>query len=128
VQSFVLPKKNKMNREKQSEKKTKPERRKFLRLIALTTNFSKAKVQEFLPFVFFLALLALLNIASRHNAENMARDINILKKEIKELRWDYMTNKAELMYICKQTEVALRVESLGLKESLTPPKKIVLKN
>lgn len=117
-----------MNRVKEPEVKSKPERRKFLRLIALTTNFSKAKIQEFLPFVFFLAFLALLNIASRHNAENIARDINTLKKEIKELRWDYMTNKAELMYKCKQTEVAMRVEGLGLKESLTPPKKIVLKN
>ena len=114
-----------MNRIKSAEK-PRNVNRKFLSLLAMTTNFTKAKVQEMLPFVAFLAVLALVNIGSRHQAENTARDIDRLKKEIKELRWDYMTNKAELMYKCKQTEVAQRVAPMGLKESLTPPKKIVI--
>ena len=78
-----------------------------------------------LPFVLFIAFLGMLYIANMHMAERSIRDISKISKEVKELGWDYKNTKAELAYKSTITEVARRVDTLGLKESLTPPQKIV---
>ncbi|MDP9078380.1 MAG: FtsL-like putative cell division protein [Bacteroidota bacterium] len=78
-----------------------------------------------LPFVLFIAFLGMLYIANMHMAERSIRDISKISKEVKELSWDYKNTKAELAYKSTLTEVARRVDTLGLKESLTPPQKIV---
>mgnify|MGYP001796119542 FL=1 len=49
-----------------------------------------------------------------------------MKKEIEDLRADYTTLKADYMYASKQSEVAKKVEKLGIKESLRPPEKITI--
>jgi hypothetical protein len=54
-------------------------------------------------------------------ADKKIRDINKLNKEIKELRSNYIITKSELMFLSKQTEVAKRVEPLGLKETTQQP-------
>jgi hypothetical protein len=77
-----------------------------------------------LPFVLFIAFLGMLYIANMHMAERSIRDINKISKEVKELSWDYKTTKADLAYKSTLTEVAKRVDTLGIKESLTPPQKI----
>jgi len=77
-----------------------------------------------LPFVLFLAFLGMIYIANRHLAEKNIRDIDKYGKEVKELSWDYKTTKAELAFKSTLTEVAKRVDTLGIKESLQPPQKI----
>ena len=49
-----------------------------------------------------------------------------MKTELKEVRWNFMATKSDLMYKSKQTEVAKAVEGMGLKEITSPPKKIVI--
>jgi len=78
-----------------------------------------------LPFVLFLTFLGMIYIANRHLAERNIRDIDKITKEVKELSWDYKTAKADLAYKSTLTEVAKRVDTLGIKESLQPPQKIV---
>lgn len=75
-------------------------------------------------YLLFLAFLALIYIANTHYADRSMMAINQLQKELKELRWQYMTSKSQLMYKSKQTEVAKLVESLGLQEVQQPPSKI----
>lgn len=77
-----------------------------------------------LPLVLFVAILGVLHVANNHTAENKIRRMNALEHDIKELRWLYMTSKADLMYNSKQSEVAKMVESMGLKELTQPPFKI----
>lgn len=77
-----------------------------------------------LPLVLFIALLGVLHVANNHTAESKIRRINATEKEIKELRWLYMTSKSELMYKSKQSEVAKMVKETGLKELIQPPYKI----
>ncbi|MFN8322528.1 MAG: FtsL-like putative cell division protein [Chitinophagales bacterium] len=80
-------------------------------------------------FVFFLVLLAALHIANNHLAETYARRITKTEKEVKELRWQYMTTTSGLMLKSKQSEVAKIVGTQGLKELRIPPYKIeVAKN
>ncbi len=88
---------------------------------------SKESATQMMPFLIFLAMLAMVYIANRHFAEKTIRGIDKLSKEVKELSWDFKTLKADLMLKSTQTEVAKQVDTLGLKEQVEPPKKIVIK-
>ncbi|PLX10980.1 MAG: hypothetical protein C0597_15875 [Marinilabiliales bacterium] len=81
-----------------------------------------------LPYIVFLVALAFIYIANRYHAEKVVRANVELSKEINELRAEAITTSSELMFISKQSEVAKLVEErgLGLKESVVPPKKIVI--
>lgn len=80
-----------------------------------------------LPFVLFLAFLGMMYIGNMHMAEKNIRDIDKLEKEVKELSWDYKTTKAELAFKSTLTEVIKRADTLGLKEPITPPVKLTVK-
>ncbi|MCU0428411.1 MAG: FtsL-like putative cell division protein [Cytophagaceae bacterium] len=79
-----------------------------------------------LPKVLFLLLLVLLYVANTHYGDKLVRRTNKLKNEVEDLRADYITLKAELMFKSKQSEVAKRVAALELEEPVTPPYKIVV--
>lgn len=75
-------------------------------------------------FLFFLAVIALVYITNAQLAEKKVRRINKLGKEIRELKWEYLSAKSELMFRSKLSEVSKAVEPLGLKELNTPPQQI----
>lgn len=81
------------------------------------------------PFVLFLTVVALFYIANSYYAERKIRQINKINNELKELRSEYITSKSKLMFVSKQSEVAKTAEEMGLpiKESTTPPGKIIVK-
>lgn len=87
-------------------------------------NYSKV-VQNGL-FILFLVVLALFYVANTHHAERTVRKINKKEKELKELRWEYMTLKSNLMYERKQSELAQKLADEGLEEIKNPPNKIVV--
>jgi hypothetical protein len=89
---------------------------------------AKKEVAKQLPFIIFLTLLGIIYIANRYHAERVSREVLSLQEEVKELRAESITTASELMFISKQSEVSKLVEQrgLGLKESLEPPKKIVI--
>lgn len=74
-----------------------------------------------LPYLLFLCFLALMYISYSYYAEGNAYAIKKMKKEIKEYRFEYIATKSELMYQSKQSEIAKRVDTLGLKENKVPP-------
>jgi hypothetical protein len=78
------------------------------------------------PKVIFVMVLSLLYISNTHYAEKTIRKINNIQAEVEDLRADYTTLKSDLMFASKQSEVAKRVKEFGLKESLTPPYKVVV--
>ena len=73
-----------------------------------------------LPYILFITLLLIGYIGNTHYAESM------VTKELKELRSEYITTKFELMFKSRQSEVAKSVADMGLKEPVTPPKKIAV--
>jgi hypothetical protein len=89
-----------------------------------TKRFSAEKATSALPFILFLAFLGMLYIGNMHLAEKNIRDIDKMSREVKELTWDYKTAKAELAYKSTLTEIAKRVDTLGIKESLEPPQRL----
>lgn len=84
-------------------------------------------ITQNLTFLLFLAVIALVYIANSHLAEKKIRRINKLGREIKELKWEYLSVKSELMFRSKLSEVSKAVETLGLKELSTPPQRIETK-
>ncbi|MBE0649091.1 MAG: hypothetical protein IH596_15070 [Bacteroidales bacterium] len=85
---------------------------------------SREGVVKNLPFLAFLAIIAIIYIANTYYAEKTFKDIEATKVELKELRYQYITTKSNLMYISKQSEVARRAKLLGLAETTVPPYKI----
>lgn len=91
------------------------------RFLRMDTSMSEVIHVRFLPQILFLSFLCLLYIGNRHYAEKKVRDISRLQIEVEDLRADYTTLKADFMYESKQSEVAKRAASLGLKESKESP-------
>ncbi len=89
----------------------------------LTRDF----VLEQLPFIIFLAVLAILYIGNSYHAEKMVRRTGELQSEIKELRAEAITVSAELMHMSRQSEVLrlLGRNNIEMVESLEPPVRIV---
>ena len=80
-----------------------------------------------LPFVLYVAFLGMIYIGNRHFAEKNIRDIDKIGKEVKELNWDYKVAKAELAFKSTLTEVAKRADTLGVRESIQPAQKLIVK-
>lgn len=77
------------------------------------------------PFFLFLTLLAVVYIYNGHYADKTIRNINRTEKEVKELKYEYIAVKSEVMYQSKPSELIKAVEPLGLKELVQSP--VVLK-
>ena len=89
---------------------------------------TRDRVVRQLPFILFLTLLAFIYIGNRYHAERLVRQNTRLQDEVKELRAKAISTSAELMHLSKQSEVKrlINAKDLGLKESLVPPRKIVV--
>jgi hypothetical protein len=92
----------------------------------LESYFEEGFPVQYLPKILFVMGLALFYIGNTHYAEKTVRKINHIQAEVEDLRADYTTLKSDLMFASKQSEVARKVKALGLKESLTPPAKVIV--
>ncbi|PSL05621.1 FtsL-like putative cell division protein [Cecembia rubra] len=82
---------------------------------------------RFVPPFLYVALLALIYIWSNHRAENLIRKIEVMQREVEDLRADVTTLEAEYMLSSKQSEVAKKIAPLGIVEISEPPVKIKAK-
>jgi hypothetical protein len=80
---------------------------------------------KFFPFLVFITFLAFVYIANNYYAERKIRKINHLRKELKELRYEYITTKSKLTELTKQSQLAKKLENSGIVESTDPIKIIV---
>ena len=99
----------------------------FLSSIISGRFLTREQSLRLIPFFLYLSFLAICYIANGYYAEAKVRQLNSLTNELKELRPEYIITKSNLMFISKQSEVAQAVLPLGLKESVVPPEKIVVK-
>lgn len=92
--------------------------------IRLETLFRDGIPAHLIPRIAFGFFLCLLYIGVSHQSNRTIQKLNKAKTLLEDLRVNYTTQKAELMYQSKQSEVAVKVAPMGLKESATPPQKI----
>ncbi len=86
----------------------------------------REKVIGLLPFLIFLTGIGLLYIFNSNYANRTIITISKTKKQIEEQRFEYINTKSKLMQTTRQTEIAKRLQYSGLKESKTPPRKILI--
>lgn len=78
-------------------------------------------------FVCFLSFLALIYIANAHYSEKKVRQIQQLQKELKQMRWKYMSLVADFTHQTKRSEVIRQVKDEGVKPNKKKPVKIIVK-
>ena len=81
---------------------------------------------KYIPQILFITAITIFYIGNNHFAEKTTRKIEQLEIEVEELRADYTSLKANYMFSSKQSEVAKKVNKIGLKENDTPPEKTVV--
>ncbi|MFN7012790.1 MAG: FtsL-like putative cell division protein [Bacteroidia bacterium] len=99
---------------------------KLLSDIVTGNILTRESVVKTVPYFLFLSFLAIIYISNGYYAEDTVRALNNVNNELKELSSEYISTKSELMFRSKQSEVARALEPYGIKESVTPPKKIVV--
>lgn len=120
-------KKKETEKEEKVKGKTEPGRTVF-QMIESSLGLNKVMIEGLpvkqVPRIIFIMTLLIFYIANTHYADKVVRNTAKAKSEVEDLRADYTTLKADLMFKSKQSEVAKRVAALGLEESLVPPYKI----
>ena len=85
---------------------------------------SREMMMKQIPFGLFIVALLLFHIWNAHNTEKIIRKTDKLSREIKELRSEYISMLSELMGESKQSSIAKKLDTLGIKELTSPPFKI----
>jgi hypothetical protein len=87
------------------------------------------RVTKQIPFLIFLALLAVLLITNRNWSERTIRKVEVLQETLDELRSESITLSAKLMNSSRPSEIVRKVENakIDLQEPLRPPQKLVVK-
>lgn len=87
---------------------------------------TKEAVLGNMRFILFCAGLMLAYIAYGYWTERTVRQLDKTNAELKEMRSEYLTVRSHLEQAQQQSHVAGDIQSLGLKESKTPPMRITV--
>lgn len=87
----------------------------------------KERTFRMFPFLLFLAFLAFVYITNDYTVESKVRKIDHLEQEVREMRYEYISVKSNLINISKQSQLAKRLKNLGIKENNEPLKVIKIK-
>ena len=78
-----------------------------------------------IPFYFFIGTLAIIYIANGHYADKTLRKISGTEKNLKEMEYEFKTEKRDVIFRSKESELAKAVEPLGLRQLMEPPVRII---
>ena len=81
-----------------------------------------------ISFVIYVAILSIFYISISHYAENTESENIKITKELKELRWQYIDQKTQIMALTKESSLEKSANQLGLKITKVPPFKITINN
>lgn len=90
------------------------------------TFLTKDKFRKIMPFLIFLLLLGIVYISNIFRVERTKRQIDDLEEELRELRYEYISSRSQLMYESKPSEIAIKLKDSGIRESMDPPRKIII--
>jgi hypothetical protein len=83
--------------------------------------FSKKQNVKYVPFLFLIVILLLINIRISFYAEKLLKRSIKLEYEVADLRLTYITTKSQLMQVYKRSTIENMVIKQGLSTSLIPP-------
>ena len=87
---------------------------------ALVEKLSYRAIVSNVPYLAFVAVLCVLYISSNKRAVEVQRELNKQNKILKELRWEYMDVKSQMMFAQTETEVIKNAAKIGLKPMTLP--------
>ena len=87
---------------------------------------TREKMVGNMPFILFCAGLMIIYIAYGYHTERIVRELETTGAELREQRAEYLTVRADLEKKEQQSQVAGRIEGLGLHESVVPPVKLAV--
>jgi len=92
------------------------------------TYISETLVLKNIRYVVLIAVLSIVYISNRFQAEKVDREIGKLEQEVSDLRAEALSVSAEMMTASRQSEVYRMVKErgLGLQELKEPPYRIVV--
>ena len=73
------------------------------------------------PYLLFLALLAVVYIYNGHNADKLVRRTSKASRELKDLQSEYKSVTGDVLLRSRQSELVEAVQPLGLQELMTEP-------
>lgn len=79
-----------------------------------------------LPFVLFVTALLVLYIANAHSAEKKIRQMQVAEKEVKALRWEYMSSVSEFNQTTMRSAIVKSASEIDLSVPRQQVKKIVV--
>ncbi len=88
-------------------------------------GLSVRKVDDYLQFVIFLAIIGLAYIWNSHYAEKQMRMATELEKEVKDLKSKSLMKESTLSAGTRFSEIREKVDSLGLYKLNEPAYKII---
>jgi len=106
----------------------KSNRRKFRVKSIIDGSFlTREGLLKQLPFILYISLLFIIYIANSYFGEKTVFEIENTKKELIELRSEYITAKSRLMISTNLSQVTKKLRPIGIKPSHVPPQKIFVK-
>jgi hypothetical protein len=110
------------------KRKTSGSRRRFGNALKdlLGGEILKTRTFRLFPYLAFITFLAFIYIANNYYAERKIREINRLRKELKEIRYEYITTKSRLTEMTRQSQLVRQLDQSGLKENTEPIKTILI--
>lgn len=75
----------------------------------------------------FLSFLAIIMIASSHQAERKVHEIAQLNNQVKELRTYFVDGRSELMRLKMESTIKRKMKQKGIVPASVPPQKIIVK-
>jgi hypothetical protein len=91
------------------------------------TFITQDKILRRWPYMISLVGLAILLIANNYVSEKIVRETNSVRRELKEFQTEYLVTLSEYLRKSQQSELAKRLDNLGIKESVVPPKRIFIR-
>ena len=87
---------------------------------ALLDKVSYSAIVSNVPYLSFVVVLCVVYIGANKRAVDTQRELNRLNDTLKELRWEYMDAKSQMMNAQMEIEIIKNGADIGLKPMLTP--------
>lgn len=108
--------------------KNKKKRKSIIKGLISGTYISETLILNNIRYVVLLAVLAVIFISNKFQAERVEREVIKLEQEVRDLRAEALSASAELGTVSRQSEVydLVKQRGLGLQELREPPYRIVV--
>ena len=109
--------------EEQKAKKEKKKKRSVMSILG-GKFLVREEISKQFPFMVYVTVLLMIIITNTYIAEERTRELAKTSKRLNDLQVEYVQIKSEIMEASKQSELVKRLEGTGLKEAITPLKRI----